>query len=219
MLAWVIERVRRAKQVQEVVVATSTRSSNDPVERLCRDRLGVPCFRGPEEDVLRRYRDAAATLNANPVVRITGDCPLVDPGLVDRVVTSYVEADCDYASNVMPPTFPDGLDVEVIGRSVLERVSKAASDPEEREHVTLYIRRRPELFLTKNVEHKTDLSDRRWTVDRPEDLAFVRRVFECLDDPWSGMQTVLDCLASRPEVRRINQQFQRDETLEDDVLP
>ena len=137
----------------------------------------VVVVRGPLDDVLERYRLAAEALDAEAVVRVTGDCPLVDPRVIDDVVRRFRESSADYVSNVRPPTFPDGLDVEVISRAALDRSAREAALPSEREHVAVYIAEHPELFSSENVAHEPDLSGMRWTIDYPDDLEFVRAVF------------------------------------------
>src|SRR5581483_4678811 len=141
--------------------------------------LRLPVVRGPLEDVLGRYVLAARELDADPVVRITADCPLADPGLVAEMLEVYRAASplAVYVSNVCPPTFPDGLDVEIVARAALERADREGADPAEREHVTLAIRRRPDAYRRLNVEDEEDRSGERWTVDTPQDLRFARAVY------------------------------------------
>ena len=204
MLARVIERVRRATTIDEVVVATSTGSSDDAVAEFCAQR-GIGCFRGSEQDVLDRFYQAATQFGAGIVVRITGDCPLIDPAVIDRVVTALRSAECDYATNTLRYTFPDGLDVEAFTFAALERAWREASKPAEREHVTPYLRVAPR-FRTSNVEHSVDLSPKklRWTVDEPRDLDFARAIYaEFSAQPDFGLQDVLDLLQRRPELAQL----------------
>lgn len=176
MLAQQLRRLVDARSVGEIVVATTTNAADDPVAALAR-REGVRTFRGDEHDVLGRYVAAAREERADVVVRITADCPLLDPGVVDRVVGALTE-DADYASNVIERTFPQGLDCEALHRRTLERVDALAESPESREHVTLLINNeQPDLFTRVSVVDEADNSDLRWTVDEPDDLERVRRLY------------------------------------------
>jgi spore coat polysaccharide biosynthesis protein SpsF (cytidylyltransferase family)/RimJ/RimL family protein N-acetyltransferase len=201
VLARVLERVRRCSECASVAVATSIRPDDDAVARAAADE-GVRVVRGPLDDVLERYRLAAEALAADAVVRITADCPLADPKVVDEVVRTFRASGADYVSNVRPPTFPDGLDVEVISRPALERAAREADSVADREHVTAYIAAHPEMFPSKNVTHEPDLSAMRWTVDYPEDLEFIRAVFRTFRGRESRFETedVLNAVARDPHL-------------------
>ena len=177
MLWHVIQRVKRARLVDRVVVATSTAPADDAIEKMCREN-DVPCHRGSENDVLDRFYHAARAEKAAQVVRITADCPLIDPEVIDRVVRRFQRGDLDYASNAMVRSYPDGLDTEIFSFSALERAWHEASKTSEREHVTPYLR--SEKFRTANVENdSTSLYQHyRWTVDEAEDLEFIRAVYK-----------------------------------------
>jgi spore coat polysaccharide biosynthesis protein SpsF len=176
MLEREIDRIRAAATIDEVVVATTVNATDDPVVDLARAR-GVRVFRGDEHDVLSRYLGAAAEADADVVVRVTADCPLLDPGVIDRVVRA-LDREADYASNVVERTFPQGLDCEALHRDVLERVGRLATSQPAREHVTwLVYAERPELFVRRDVLDPEDNSDLSWTVDRPEDLEHVRDLY------------------------------------------
>lgn len=178
MIGHVVERVGRARQVDEVWVATTTREDDDAIEALC-ERNGWPVFRGSESDVLDRYVGCARAAAADVVVRVTSDCPLLDPGLVDAVVAALLREEADYASNTAEPrTYPRGLDVEAVTREAIERAGAEAREPHEREHVTPYIYREGGDFTRVALRSERDRSRHRWTVDTPEDLALVRRIAE-----------------------------------------
>jgi spore coat polysaccharide biosynthesis protein SpsF len=182
MLAQLLARVKRCRLVDEVVVATTVNAADDPVVATARDE-GIRWFRGSESDVLGRYLGAAREARADIVVRITADCPLVDPEVSDRVIEALTaRADAfDYASNVLRRTYPKGLDTEAFWRDALERAARQARSDYAREHVTPYFyRERPDLFLLCSVTDDTDASDLSWTVDRREDLELVRRMYEDL---------------------------------------
>lgn len=206
----VVERARRATTLDTVVVATSDKRADDAVVQFC-DAFEIDCFRGSHDDVLTRYAQAARRFRADVVVRLTGDCPLLDPQVIDRVVRTYDPARFDYVSNTLECTYPDGLDVEVMSYDALITAEREATRSSEREHVTPYIRKHPERFRLANVCHDEDLSHLRWTLDEAEDLAFVRAVYDgCGPEPF-GMHEVLSLLARRPDLVEINRRFGRNE--------
>ena len=205
MLALQLERLARCTRLDDLVVATSDRPDDDPVADLCASE-GVPCFRGSLPDVLDRFTLCARKYCADHVVRLTGDCPLIDPAFVDLLVDFYFDQCVAYATYCRLPSLPDGLDAEIFAFSALEAAWNEGRDPFEREHVTPFIVRRPERFPAANWAYREDLSHLRWTVDEPEDFAFATRVYEELypANPAFAMQDVLDLLARRPELAAIN---------------
>lgn len=213
MLERVVERARRASRIACVVVATSEASSDDRIEALCNER-SIPVFRGSEQDVLDRYVQAAGKFDADPIVRLTADCPLLEPAVIDMVIARFGAGDVDYAANINPPSFPHGLDAEVFSRDALVRTDHDARLRSEREHVTLHIRNHPEVFRIANVSNEPNLSAMRWTVDHPEDLAFVRAVYSEFAGREFGLEDVLQLVARQPELARINAAFSRDEGLQ-----
>lgn len=180
LVARVIERAGLAEEVDEVVLATSDRPDDAPLAEIA-EELGVSCHRGSESDVLRRVREAAESVGAGIVVRVTGDCPLLDPRVVDQVVAGLLEdaGDCDYASNILRRTFPRGLDAEAMYADVLARMDRLGSSPEAREYVTWFCyRERPDLFLLRSIETDGDWSHLDWSVDEAKDLELVRLLYE-----------------------------------------
>ena len=211
LLQYVVSRARQARMLDIVVVATTDRPSDDPTEQCCRG-MDVPCFRGSETDVLDRYYRAAERFPADAIVRLTADCPLLDPRVIDKVVTFFHEGTYDYVCNTMPPTYPDGLDTEVFRRESLNQAWREARLQSEREHVTPYIWKHSELFRLGNVANDTDHSKLRWTVDEPADLEFVRRVYAHFGTSTQfGMTEILDLLKARPEIQAVNAGFERNE--------
>lgn len=178
MLTRVIDRVRACDAIDDIVVATTTEPSDDELLPIAK-RAGATWWRGSSRDVLHRYVEAARSAQADVVVRITADCPLIDPGVLSRVVNALDESDpCDYASNVIVRTFPRGLDAEVFHMDCLLRVHRLARSPGSREHVTSYVYvDRPDLFVLRSVEDPNDNSDLSWAVDTEADLALVRRLY------------------------------------------
>lgn len=207
MLWHVIERVKRAKLVDRVVVATSIAAADDAIEHMCREN-GVFCYRGSEDDVLDRFYHAALAEKPAKVVRITADCPLIDPEVIDRVVKRFERGDLDYASNTMVRSYPDGLDTEVFSFSALERAWHEATKTSEREHVTPYMR--SDKFRTANVENdSTSLYQHyRWTVDESADLEFIRAVYKAFRDKETfGMKDVFELIEKTPGLEKMNSEI------------
>ena len=173
-IVFMAERLARAKTLDCIVIATSTDSSDDPLAA-CAQSAGLHCIRGSLPDVLDRFRQAASAKDARHVVRLTGDCPLIDPGLVDEVVNRLKQGNFDYVSNVDPPSYPDGLDCEAFTRGLLERAWNEACLTSEREHVTPFMRSQGGIRRSA-ITSAIDMSKLRWTVDHPDDLAHVRNL-------------------------------------------
>ncbi len=206
MLERVIRRTERAKMLSDVIVATTTNPQDREIARLCYD-LGVPFICGSEQDVLDRYYHAAVRYNADIIVRITSDCPLIDPGIIDGIVLqALAQKSTVYISNTLyPRTFPKGLDVEAIHFKALQHAWESDTSPTSREHVTPYIRRHPDLFLALGYYLQgSDLSAMRWTVDTQEDLKLLRLIFSSFDDDEFTWMEVVDLLKDHPEWSQIN---------------
>jgi spore coat polysaccharide biosynthesis protein SpsF len=202
MLARCVRRLLHARTLDQVVVATTTGKEDDAIVDLCRAR-GWSWFRGERDDVLDRYYRAARQFGADVVVRVTSDCPLLGPRVVDQVVRAL--GDADLASNVLPRhTWPRGLDAEAVRMDALERAWACDDNPATREHVTLYIKRHPECFRLVEVNNDEDLSEMRWTVDTPEDYAFASRVYEHFGHDRFSWREVLVLLRSYPELAELN---------------
>jgi spore coat polysaccharide biosynthesis protein SpsF len=209
LLQRMIERVCAARTPSEVVIATTELAIDDPICDVAR-AAGVACVRGHATDCLDRHVAAARATSADAVVKIPSDCPLIDPATIDRVLRSYVEeADVDYVSNLHPPTWPDGFDVEVMTRGALETAWREATRPLDREHTTPFLWDNPERFLTRNVLWETGLdysASHRLTLDYAEDYAVIRGVY---DELWSAdrhftLAEIVALLAARPALRAHN---------------
>ena len=213
MLLHQLDRVRRARSLDDLVVATSTESSDDALETMCAAE-GIRCFRGSLNDVLDRFYQAALPLTPDYIVRLTGDCPVADPELIDRVVALLIAEQLDIAGAA--PTFPDGLDVEAMRFSILETAWREATLPSDREHVSLFVVRQPDRFKVKGLDNDVDLSRMRWTVDEPEDFELVRQIYEALYPGTPAFTTadILALLAARPELLELNRKYRRNEGLE-----
>lgn len=218
MLARVVQRLSRSRLIDEILIATTDRVADDAIVEECQ-RCSVQVFRGDEDDVLDRYFRAAQLARAEVVVRITSDCPLIDPGVTDKTIRAFLDptyldptyldpqgqAMPDYASNVVVRTYPRGLDTEVMTAQALERCWRAANQPYERTHVTPYIYEHPAEFKILSVTGETDFSRHRWTVDTPEDLEFVRAIYARLKDHDDfGAPDVLELLDREPALLELN---------------
>ena len=203
MLWHVLRRTRAAETLHEVVVATTTEPADDAIVADCRDR-GVACFRGSEEAVLDRYYQTALQHDAQAVVRITSDCPLIDPEIIDKTVRAFLEEKPDYASNAGVRSYPRGLDTEVLTFQALELAWRKAREPYQRSHVTPYIYENPGQFKILLVRSDKDYSAHRWTVDTAEDLEFVRAVYARFESEDFSWRDVLRLLEREPELAEIN---------------
>jgi spore coat polysaccharide biosynthesis protein SpsF len=198
LLEYQLERLKRIRSADTIVIATTTNETDQPIVELC-ERLGIPCYRGPEDDVLARYYGAAVEQKAEVVVRVTSDCPVIDPDICDQVIRHYVKNryTVDY---VRMEGFPRGLDTEVFSFQTLEKSFHGAKKRPEREHVTPYIYRHPELFQVEYFNSPEDRSYHRWTVDTPEDFELVRRIITELYPQYSefGYRDILTLLEEHP---------------------
>lgn len=210
LIEMLLRRLSKARKLDQIIVATSPDPLNAPLVRHV-ESLGFGVFEGSETDVLDRYRGAARSTKADVVVRITGDCPLIDPNIVDLVVEEFLASGADYVSNVDPPTFPNGLDVEVFTVKALERAWTEAREPFDREHVTPFLRTSG-LFRLRNVSANIDASTRRWTVDEAVDLEVVDRIFAHFQPRTEfTWQEVLELEDRRPELFASNRDIARNE--------
>ena len=210
VLAHVIERVRAAQRLDDIMVATTEETHDFAVAEEAR-RCQAEVFRGSEGDVLARYYGAARTSAAEVIVRVTADCPLFDPVVLDQMLGQFQrEADPgngpDYLSNTLTRTFPRGLDAEIFTFAALEVAAREAAEAYERENVTLFIYHHPKRFRLRAFERSPDLSGLRWTLDTPEDWDFIKAVYEALYAPNElfGTEDVLELLRRKPELALLN---------------
>lgn len=212
MIGWVIERAARSQKIAEVVIATTTNQTDDPIEKFCKG-ADVTCFRGSEFDVLDRFYQAAIACQAEIVVRLTADCPLIDPQLVDETIEMLLDNHLDFSANRLPPphhrTYPIGLDVEVSTFAALESAWKFAVKPYEREHVMPYIYDQQNQFAIRVLDAEKDYGAQRWTVDTAQDLTFIRELASLLsckmDFAWREVIKIID---AHPELNAINADVQ-----------
>ncbi len=210
MIEILLTRLSQSKEINQVLVATSNESENDKLQFLV-ESLGYKCTRGSENDVLDRFYESAKFISADVVVRITGDCPLVDSKLVDQCIQGYKEAKVDYFSNIDPATYPDGLDIEVMSFESIKRANDETDSEFDREHVTSYIRN-SDSFSKASMKHTEDLSNQRWSVDEPEDLVVVTNIFEHFSpDIFFDWKQVLKLRKSQPMLFIENQHIKNNE--------
>jgi spore coat polysaccharide biosynthesis protein SpsF len=207
LLNYLIERVIAAKLADQVIIATTTEKQDQEIVQLC-DKAQISLFTGSEHDVLDRYYQAAKEFKADAIVRITGDCPLIDPQVIDEVIEYYLNhfPQFDYVSNMLKPSYPRGMDVEIFSFQTLAKANKEASAPEEREHVTLYIYEHPEQFSLGNVEYKENLFHYRWTVDTEEDFKLVSLLLSALSEkkPHYTLEDLSELMKQHPDWLLIN---------------
>lgn len=219
MLARQIERLRLVPGIDAIVIATSDSPADDPIAAFVERQDDVGLWRGPEDDVLERFAGAASAFELETIARVTGDCPLIDPTVVDRVRTAFEAAPgCDYGSNCRPRSWPSGFDVEFVSRAALDAARAEATDAFDREHVLVYVFTRPDRFRCINVQAPSGAwKDLRLTVDYPEDLAFVSALFERLRSDWPGvgLDAIAALLAREPALRRINAAVPAHESITD----
>lgn len=207
MLERLVDRVRGSKWIHEVVVATTVAPGDEATLAACR-KMGVACFRGSSEDVLDRVLKAAQTHDADLIVELTGDCPLLDPHVIDSVIQFYLDHEYDYVSNILERTYPRGLDTQIFSVEVLEEVARLTQDPTDHEHVSLYIYNHAEQFHLGNVPAPEEVRrpELRLTVDTADDLTLIREIYGRLYpvDPVFTLQDVVRLLDRAPDLKEIN---------------
>jgi spore coat polysaccharide biosynthesis protein SpsF len=212
MLVLQIQRIKRVTLINNLLVATSKEHADNSIDEICKVN-GVDCFRGELNDVLDRYFQAASPYSPEHIVRLTGDCPLADPILIDEVIEFYLSGNFDYVSNALYPTYPDGLDVEIFRFSCLQQAWKEAKLPSQREHVTSFIHQQPERFKIGNYNNLTDCSHLRWTVDEQLDFDVISKIYESLypENPEFTTSEILRFLDQNPELKTLNTCYQRNQ--------
>ena len=212
LLEYQIERLRRVNLANQIVVATTINDTDQPIIDLC-DRLSISCYCGSEEDVLARYHGAAIAHQADVVVRVTSDCPAIDPQVIDQVIQFYLDSypRYDYVSNCLTRTYPRGMDTEVFAFKALNEAFYQATAQGDREHVTPFIHRQIARYELGQVSYLQNYSNHRWTVDTPEDFELIKRIFEALYPmkPEFSLEDCLELLSQNPEWMTINQHIEQ----------
>ncbi len=222
VLAHIIERLKKIKGVK-IILATTIKKEDDVLESIAK-QLGIETFRGSENDVLDRYYQAAKLFGLKAIVRVTGDCPVIDTNIVEKVIDFYHKNSFDYVSNIHPVSYPDGLDVEMFSFEALEKSWKEGKLTSQREHVVPYILKNPKIFKIGNIINNKDYSSLRLTLDEKEDLILIRKIYKELYDKNSffGLKEILELFEKKPELVKINQHIGRNEgyqkSLQEDKL-
>ncbi len=206
----VIHRLKKSKLINEIVLATSTNENNNIlIERA--NEFKIKSYKGNENDVLDRFYQATKDMQPYLIIRITGDCPFLDPEIVDKVISLQIDTNADYASNIHPPTFPDGLDVEVIKFKVLKECWENAKKRSEREHVTPYIYNNANKFKIINLSNEINYSSLRFTLDEKEDLILLNQIYSKIGKYDFNFEELINTIKSNPKILDINQEFKRNE--------
>ena len=207
LLEYLLERLKRVEKSNEICVATTTKVQEQPILDIC-SRMSVKTFRGSEEDVLERYFLAAQEFKADAIVRVTSDCPLIDPVEIDRLIKYYLENSdrYDYIADGLERSYPVGMGAEIFSFEALRKAHENAKSKSEREHVTPYIHRNPDLFRLGNIAYKEDQKDHRWTVDTPEDFELITKIIESLypTKPEFTIEDILHLFEKNPQWKKIN---------------
>ena len=213
LIQHVFERLSYSKCIDKIILATTNKKQDDSLSEFI-IRLGFDVYRGSENNVLSRYHEAANKFKANIIVRVTGDCPLIDPKVVDSVINYFKDKEYDYVSNITPPSYPDGLDTEVFSFFSLQKAQDLAILSSEREHVTPFIIKNPQIFKIGNFLNPfMNLSDHRWTVDTVEDLELVKKIYKnlYLNHHLFDMEEIYNFLLKNPDLKKINRDNHRNE--------
>lgn len=206
VLYYVIKQISESKLCDELVIATTTLSEDEKIVEFAKD-MNISCFRGSADDCLDRYYQCARKFSLSIITRITCDNPLIDPTLVDDAISFYKSNSYDYVTNCRERTFPQGTEVEVFSFSALEKAWKNARKPSEREHVTPYFYNNPDQFKIFNIRNNEDISYLRWTIDREEDLQFVKNIISKIKKSPILMKDILELLRVEPELININKNY------------
>ena len=209
-LDFVINQLSFSTLIDKIIIATTDLKHDDVIEQFAKN-LGIECFRGDSDDVLDRYYRCAKKFKVDAILRITSDCPLIDPEIIDQVITKYQSDDYDYVTNTLIRTYPIGTDVEIFSFQTLEKAWNSAVLPSEREHVTPFIRNNKLNFKIGNLEHEKDLGHLRWTLDREEDLELIKKIITKVNKNPILMQDILNLFSIEPQLIKINENISQDE--------
>lgn len=209
LIYYIVSRAEKAKKIDQIILLTTRKTEDKPLLRLAK-KYKIEGYSGDVNDVLTRFYKCAIEFRADPIIRITGDCPLIDPKLIDKLLDVYNKNKYDYVTNTLPPTFPDGLDIEIFSFKTLEKTYKNAKLKSEREHVTPYIRNHSQKFKIYNLKNRENLSHLRWTVDESKDLKFVRKIYSLMKPSITfDHGEILKVISKFPLLTQINQNIIR----------
>jgi spore coat polysaccharide biosynthesis protein SpsF len=209
MIWYSIERIKKIQGVKQVILATTKNSQDKILLRIAKE-CNILSFTGKTYDVLDRYYQCAIEFNADPIIRITGDCPLIDPVIIKKMLEKYMKNDYDYLTNTFPPTFPDGLDVEIFSFKTLQKIVREAKLSSEKEHVTSYIHNHPKKFNISNYKNNEDLSKFRLTVDEKQDMTLIKKIYKKMKPKVNfSMKSILKIISEEPNILKINSNISR----------
>lgn len=212
LLEYQLERVKQAKTIDQIIIATTIKETEQPIVELC-EKTGIEYYRGSEQDVLSRYYETAKKYGVDVIIRLTSDCPIIDPEVIDRVVNYYLnnQSSVDYVSNTLERTFPRGLDTEVFSFEVLSKAYQEALLPRDREHVTAYFYTNPGLFRLQGITNQDNFGENRWTVDTDEDFKLISNIIEALYPINKNfkMKDVITLLDENPNWIEINKHIEQ----------
>ena len=211
MISHIINRVKKSKNVEQIVLATTNKKTDKVLLEIAK-KLKIIDFAGDKDDVLGRFFNAATLFTADPIIRITGDCPLIDPNLLDDMIQTFLKNNYDYVSNTIERTFPDGLDIEIFSFNALKKAHQEAKWTSEREHVTPYIVKNKDLFNVYNYKNKEDLSKLRLCVDEEKDLLLIKQIFqEMRPELFFSTEDIIELISKNPKISEINNEFKTNE--------
>ena len=210
VLDFVVNQLSFSTLIDKIIIATTNLEQDDIIEQTA-ENLGIQCFRGNSDDVLDRYYNCAKEFEIDNIVRITSDCPLIDPEIIDEVIRKYKSENYDYFTNTLIRTYPIGTDVEIFSFEILEKTWYNATLPSEREHVTPFIRNKKMNFRIGNLENKKKLDHLRWTLDRQKDLDLIREIITKINKNPILMNDILDLFSTEPQLIKINENISQDE--------
>lgn len=211
LISYVINRVKKTRNVDQIILATTRRKEDNVLLKIAMQN-GIKTYSGDNNDVLNRYFQCALVFKADPIIRITGDCPLIDPLIIEEILEFYLNHNYDYVSNTIIPTYPDGLDVEIFSFKALKTAFCLAKKKSDREHVTPYIKRNSNKFKLHNYRNKKNLSLLRWTVDEEIDLKMARKIYQKMKPKTIfSMIEILQMLSKYPKISDLNKGIKRNE--------
>jgi len=209
-LYFTIHQLKSCKLIEKIVIATTNNDEDDVIEEFCK-KNEIDCFRGDSEDVLSRYYNCAKKFSFSEILRVTGDCPLIDPDIVDEGILIFKKNMYDYVTNTFPRTYPDGNETEIFSFSALEDAFSNAVLPSEREHVTPYFRNKKDIFRIFNFTNEKNISDLRWTLDYDVDLELIKNIISKIDTRPIYLKEILELFENEPNLKKINQDHKPNE--------
>tara|TARA_Y100001936_G_scaffold209180_1_gene215108 strand:+ start:12553 stop:13326 length:774 start_codon:yes stop_codon:yes gene_type:complete len=203
-ILFTIEQLKNCSNIEKIIVATTTNLEDDQIELFCK-KIGIDVFRGKPDDVLLRYYDCAQSFSLDSIIRITADCPLIDPSIVEKGISIFKNNDYDYVTNTYKRTYPDGNETELFSFSALEKANSLAKLPSEREHVTPFFKNNQDTFKTFNFEYEKNLSELRWTMDYEEDAVLISTIIKKIEKRPFTMNEILNLFETEPDLIKINE--------------